>query len=152
MGGDDDEEADDGGDGGPTEEATEVTTDDGEPIYPFSWADGEAAGLTEDLDWGDRCDTERGTARDPDVVGAPPCYLPFEGDNGGATDEGVTADTIKVVRYLAPEQDPIIKYITDAVAVDDTNAADQDTQDKQVDAAADVLPRPTAARSRSSTT
>jgi len=128
-GGDDDD--DDGGDSGPSEQATEVTTPDGDPIYPFSWADGEAAGLTDELDWGERCDTERGTLAIPDVS-AQPCYLPFEGDNGGATEEGVTADTIKVVRYLPPEADPIVKYITDAVAVDDTNADQMDTQTKQV--------------------
>ena len=114
----------------PAEEATEVTNEDGEPIYPFSWADGEAAELTDELDWGERCDTERGTLAIPDVSSSP-CYLPFEGDNGGATDEGVTADTIKIVRYLPPEADPIIKYITDAVAVDDTHADQKDTQTKQ---------------------
>ena len=65
-GGDDDEASDDGGDGGPTEEATDVTTEDGDPIYPFSWADGEAAGLTDELEWGERCDTERGTLAIPD--------------------------------------------------------------------------------------
>jgi hypothetical protein len=129
--GDDDEASDDDG-GGPTEEATDVTTEDGEPIFPFSWADGEASGLTDELDWGERCDTELGTLAIPDVA-APPCYLPFEGDNGGATDEGVTADTIKVVRYLPPETDPILKYVTDAVAVDDTNADRRDTQTKQVE-------------------
>ena len=92
-GGGDDEESDDGGDSGPNEEATEVTTEDGDPIYPFSWADGEASELTDELEWGDRCDTERGTVAIPDLPAAP-CYLPFEGDNGGATDVGVTADTI----------------------------------------------------------
>jgi hypothetical protein len=131
LGGGDDEEADDGGDGGQAEEATDVTNADGEPIYPFSWADGEAAGLTDELEWGDRCDTELGTLAIPDVS-APPCYLPFEGDNGGATEEGVTADTIKIVRYLPPDADPIVKYITDAVAVEDTNADQMDTQTKQI--------------------
>ena len=87
MGGDDDEASDDGGDGGNGEQATEVTTADGEPIFPFSWADGEASGLTDELEWGERCDTETGTHAIP-VVGAQPCYLPFEGDNGGATARG----------------------------------------------------------------
>jgi hypothetical protein len=132
-GGDDDEDAsDDGGDGGTTQEATDVTTADGDPIYPFSWADGEASGLTDELEWGDRCDTDIGRVAIP-AVAASPCYLPFEGDNGGATEEGVTADTIKIVRYLPPEQDPIIKYITDAVAVDDTHEDQKDTQTKQVE-------------------
>ena len=58
-------------------------------------------------------------ARDPRLLRQ--CYAPFEGDNGGVTSPGVTADTIKLVWYLAPEQDPIINYITDAIAGDDTN-------------------------------
>ena len=53
---------------------------------------------------------------------APECYAPFEGDNGGETAPGVTADTIKVVYYLGPDDDPIINYITAAIANDDTNA------------------------------
>src|SRR5690349_14776410 len=80
AGGGDDDDADDGGDAGPSEEATDVTNADGDPIFPFSWADGEASGLTGDLEWGDRCDTELGTLAIPDVASAP-CYLPFEGDN-----------------------------------------------------------------------
>ena len=44
------------------------------------------------------------------------------GDNGGATDHGVTADEITIVYYEGQEADPIIAYITDAIAVDDTNA------------------------------
>jgi hypothetical protein len=126
-GGDDDPEAgSDGGDGGG--EPTEAVDEDGNPIHPFSWADGEASGLTGDLDWGDRCDTERGTVAVPDV-GAAECYLPFEGDNGGETDQGVTADTIKIVRYLGPDEDPVLNYITDAVQVDDTNAEWMETED-----------------------
>ena len=62
----------------------------------------------------------RGRLAFPDYF-APECYAPFEGDNGGATSPGVTEDTIKVVFYLAPEEDPIINYITDAIAGDDTN-------------------------------
>ena len=72
------------------------------------------------MPWDERCDTERGTIAVPDYF-APECYAPFEGDNGGATATGVTADTIKVVYYLAQELDPVIRYITDAIASDDTN-------------------------------
>ena len=63
---------------------------------------------------------QRGRLAFPDYF-APECYAPFDGDNGGATSPGVTDDTIKLVWYLAPEQDPIINYITDAIAGDDTN-------------------------------
>ncbi len=58
---------------------------------------------------------------------APECYAPFEGDNGGETARGVTADTIKVVLYQGPDDDPIINYLSDAVAVDDTNAQSEQT-------------------------
>jgi len=126
MGGGDDDEPEAGGDGGTGgEETTDVTDADGQPVYPFSWADGEASGL-DDLEWGDRCDTERGRLAIPDVS-VQPCYLPYEGANGGATAGGVTEDTIKIVVYLGPDNDPIINYITDAIQVDDTNADTKET-------------------------
>ena len=41
-------------------------------------------------------------------VYAPPCVEPFEGDNGGATSAGVTADAVTVVFYRAdPALDPL---------------------------------------------
>jgi hypothetical protein len=52
---------------------------------------------------------------------APECFAPFEGDNGGATAPGVTGDTIDVVYYEGQQGDPIVAYVTDAIAVDDTN-------------------------------
>jgi hypothetical protein len=116
---------DDGGEeavsGGGTDDTTEVTTQEGEIVYPFSFTDAEEAGMVDDIDWGDRCDTETGRAAVPYFF-APTCYAPFEGDNGGATDEGVTADAIKIVYYQGPDDDFIINYITDAIANDDTNA------------------------------
>ena len=82
-------------------------------------------------EWGDRCDTETGQHAIP-VVGAQPCYLPFEGDNGGATAPGVTADSIKIVVYQGPDTDPVINYVTDAIQVDDDNADTQDTLDNLI--------------------
>ncbi len=67
------------------------------------------------------CDPETGHLAVRDFF-APECYAPFEGDNGGETASGVTADSIKVVYYLGPDDDPIINYITAAIANDDTNA------------------------------
>jgi len=61
-----------------------------------------------DIDFGPNCDTETGRIRLVSVY-APPCVEPFEGDNGGATTPGVTADTIKVVQYLNdPALNPLI--------------------------------------------
>src|SRR5690349_24643607 len=45
------------------------------------------------VDWGPNCDTRTGRVKVP-LSYAPPCVPPFHGDNGGATANGVTADTI----------------------------------------------------------
>ncbi len=50
--------------------------------------------------WGPTCDTSRGTVAVP-LTYAPPCVKPFTGDNGGATAQGVTADTITIALYQA---------------------------------------------------
>jgi hypothetical protein len=86
----------------------------------LSWSDAVEQGIVDDIDWGERCDTERGRVRYPSFF-APECYAPFDGDNGGATDKGVTADSIKIVYYQTPENDPVIDYITREIQVDDTN-------------------------------
>ena len=123
-----------------TEQSTTSTSADssgttaaaGEVTYPLSYSAAKAAGTAGDLDWGDRCDTDRGQLAMPNYFAAE-CYLPFEGDNGGATDQGVTADSIKIVVYLGPDDDPIINYITDAIKVDDTNADAKDAISHWVD-------------------
>ena len=111
--------------GGTDPEGTEPEGGGGTEItFPLSFSDAEAQGI--EVDWGERCDTERGTVAVRDFF-APECFAPFEGDNGGATDTGVTADTIKIVLYQGPDDDPIINYLSDAVAVDDTNAESEAT-------------------------
>ena len=96
---------------------TSAAPSGGEITFPLSFSDAEEQGI--EVEWDERCDTERGTVAVPDFF-APECYAPFEGDNGGATAPGVTGDSIKVVYYLAQEEDPIINYITDAINSDDT--------------------------------
>ena len=88
--------------------------------YPLSYAQAEEMGVADQIDWGDRCDTDTGRLAVPDFF-APECYAPFQGDNGGATAPGVTGEEINVVYYEGQQGDPIIAYITDAIAVDDTN-------------------------------
>lgn len=105
------------------------TTDDpgtggGEVTFPLSFSQAEEQGI--DVAWDERCDTETGRIAIQWFF-APECYAPFEGDNGGATAPGVTADSIKVVLYQGPDDDPVINYLSDAVAVDDTNADSQAT-------------------------
>lgn len=101
------------------------TTADTEPAgvvtYPMSYSQAVEQGLEGAIDWGERCDTTTGRIATPDYF-RPECYAPFEGDNGGETAPGVTADEITIVFYEGQESDPIIAYITDAIAVDDTNA------------------------------
>jgi hypothetical protein len=132
AGGGDDDDDEETNAGGSTETTTEVTTGDGDVTYPLSFRDAEAAGL-DGLDWGERCDTERGQLAIPSYYAAE-CYLPWDGsDNGGATEQGVTADSINMVVYVAPDADPVLDYITDAINNDDTAADVQDTIAKHVE-------------------
>ena len=96
----------------------------GEIVYPLSFSQAEEQGI--EVAWDERCDPETGNLAIKWFF-APECYAPFEGDNGGETTRGVTADTIKVVQYQGPDDDPIINYLSDAVSVDDTNAESQQT-------------------------
>lgn len=93
--------------------------------YPLSYPEAVELGVVDDIDWGDRCDTSVGRIAVIDYF-APFCMAPFSGDNGGATHQGVTADSITIVHYMGPDGDPIINYITDAIAVDDTNAQEKE--------------------------
>ena len=93
-----------------------------------SWTQAEEQGITDTIDWGERCDTTTGRAAYPSFF-APECYAPFTGDNGGATATGVTADSVKVIYYLTPETDPVIDFITREIQVDDTNQQVADTLD-----------------------
>jgi hypothetical protein len=102
----------DGGDGG------------GEITYPLSFSQAQEQGI--DVAWDERCDTETGRVAIQWFF-APECYAPFDGDNGGATAPGVTADSIKVVLYQGPDDDPVINYLTQPIAVDDTNAESEQT-------------------------
>lgn len=122
----------------PDPDTSEPTTDDPDPDDPtpsdpvsddpmeaimadgvVTWAEADAAGLTGEFDWGDRCDTDRGTYAYPDFF-AGGCVVPWEGDNGGATETGVTADTITIVVYTAPEVDPVLDYVTGPINNDDS--------------------------------
>ena len=88
--------------------------------YPLSYSQAVEQGIEDTIDWGARCDTTTGRLAVPDYF-RPECYAPFVGDNGGETAPGVTADEITVVYYEGQANDPIIAYITDTIAVDDTN-------------------------------
>jgi hypothetical protein len=99
-----------GGDDGDDEAATDGATTSEEELIasgPMTWQKAEQEGETANIDWGPNCDTETGKIKLVSTY-APPCVEPFEGDNGGATSPGVTADAVKVVEYIAdPALDPL---------------------------------------------
>jgi hypothetical protein len=120
AGGGDDDNGDDGG-------SDEAASTAGEGALSFS----DAAEQDVEVDWPDTCDTETGNIAIPSFF-APECYAPFEGDNGGATDVGVTADTITIVYYQSPPN-PITEFITGAIGSTDTNEESAETLQGYID-------------------
>ena len=108
----------------PTDDGTESGDESPLPDGVMSFSVAEELGL--DVDFGERCDTDTGRVK-VQTFFAPECYAPFEGDNGGATARGVTADTITIVQWVSQDQDPILEFLTSAITNDDTNADDEAT-------------------------
>jgi ABC-type branched-subunit amino acid transport system substrate-binding protein len=116
-----------GGDDGDDEAATDGATATQDELIasgPMTWQKAEQEGET-GIDWGPNCDTETGKIMLVSTY-APPCVEPFEGDNGGATSPGVTADTVKVVEYITdPTLDPLTAATVSGAGADvnpETNA------------------------------
>jgi hypothetical protein len=110
-----------GGDDGDEASGTSTTAAGGtEPGAngAISFSQAEEEGL--DVEFSDTCDPETGRLMFPSYF-SPECYANVE-DNGGATDDGVTADSIKVVVYIAPDEDPILDFIFGSIQNDDTAA------------------------------
>jgi len=64
--------------------------------------------LGKTVEFGENCDTTTGRVKLPSLYAAP-CVEPFTGKNGGATSPGVTADSIKIIAYVAdPSKDPLL--------------------------------------------
>ncbi len=104
--------------GGDDDETASTTSLDGDAVGSgaLSFSAAEEQGI--EVDWPETCDTETGRLAIPNEF-APECYAPFEGDNGGATDEGVTADTITIAYYQSPPN-PISDFLTSGFGVNDT--------------------------------
>ena len=96
------------------------------PAGVLPWEVAKAEGKTEEINWGDRCDTSKGVLALP-VTPAPTCYAPYEGPTGGASATGVTADAIKVVVYTAQEDDPVLSFIYNQIGNTDTPAGTFET-------------------------
>jgi len=92
---------------------------------PVTYAEAKDAGEDGDHKWPDTCDTDKGAVKLPTVY-ALPCVPEFEGDNGGATSSGVTADSIKVVFYTA-DQGTDLTAILGAMGANDTPQQREDT-------------------------
>ena len=89
--------------------------------------------LGEDVDFGPTCDTDTGRIMLKSVY-APPCVEPFEGDNGGATSPGVTADTVKIVFYQGdPALDPLLSATAEDAGADVNPESAQQTVQGYVD-------------------
>ena len=95
---------------------------------PMTPAKAELEGV--EVDFGEDCDTQTGRIKLPTLYAAP-CVEPFEGDNGGATSQGVTEDEILIVRYeFDPTIDPVAASLVRATGIDtDPEAAFQTAQD-----------------------
>ncbi len=107
---------DGGGSGGDTEVASQEELIRSGPMTPQK-AELEGVDVA-DIDFGPNCDTELGTIMLVSVY-APPCVEAFEGDNGGATSPGVTADEIKIVSYQAdPALDPLTAATVEQAGAD----------------------------------
>ncbi len=72
---------------------------------PILYNQAKAGGCEADFTWSDQCDTETGRLMLPTAEPLD-CVPAFSGDNGGATSPGVTADAIKIARYVA-KPDPL---------------------------------------------
>jgi len=72
---------------------------------PLFYNDAKSQGVADKYKW-HNCDTTTGYTAIPTLNPAP-CVEEFDGNNGGATSTGVTADTIRIGYYI-PKQDPTL--------------------------------------------
>ena len=115
-----------GDDGGEDSEVSDLPSGQAlsEDDFARTFADLEEAGI--DVDWPDTCDTDRGRLAMP-LFFSPECIEPWEGDdNGGATDVGVTEDTIRIAYYQSPPN-PIEDFILGAIRNEDTPETNNET-------------------------
>jgi hypothetical protein len=120
-GGDDD---DDDGDAAGLDVDSDALAEAG----PITFQRAEDEGL-DDVDFGDHCDPETGRIELPTTLAAQ-CVEAFDGDNGGATSQGVTDDEILVVSYATnPELDPLASSIASGGGADTDPALTEEALD-----------------------
>ncbi len=85
------------------------------------------------INWGPTCDTKRGTVKIPYSYAAP-CVKPFTGNNGGATSQGVTKDSILVVVYIGdPAKNPLQSATIKGAGADISPATAKETYQGYID-------------------
>jgi hypothetical protein len=98
---------------------------------PISYAQAADGGCEDDFDWGEHCDLETGKLEMP-TSNPPDCVPAFEGDNGGATSTGVTADAIRVARYI-PQPDPATEAFLRSIGAADEQSQVDETYDNYLE-------------------
>jgi hypothetical protein len=88
------------------------------PEGVITWSMAQDQGL--DVEFPDTCDHETGLVAIPFLFRTE-CVAPVD-DNGGATADGVTGDSIKVVVWLPSEDDPVRALVLQRIGFDATNA------------------------------
>src|SRR4051812_24749927 len=120
SGGDDDKKADNA-----SNSTTDISTSGGPTVISDSNKDS--------IDWGPTCDTTTQKVKIPFTYAAP-CVKPFTGDNGGATAQGVTADSIKVVVYVGdPAKNPLQAAQVRGAGADTSPATAKETYQGYID-------------------
>jgi hypothetical protein len=108
-----------GSDKKPTATTSSSNSSRGAAALPTGAVPFSQKGNRTDLTFMDTCDPSTGRLAMPFFF-AQECFANVK-DNGGATAKGVTADTITVVVYLAPDTDPILDFITAPIKVKETS-------------------------------
>jgi Periplasmic binding protein len=107
-----------GGDDDGEESTGETAAPTGElPEGVVTWSMAQEEGI--DATFSDTCDTESGMVAIPFFFRTE-CIADVEGDNGGATADGVTGDTIKIVAWLPSDNDPIFELARRALGIDES--------------------------------
>jgi hypothetical protein len=108
-----------GDDDDPDAAGDEAAAPSGElPDGVVTWSMAQDQGL--DATFPDTCDTESGRVAIPFFFRTE-CVADMEGDdNGGATADGVTGDTIKIVAWLPNEDDPVFGFVRQALGIDES--------------------------------
>lgn len=88
-----------GGDDEDDGTSTDAVTDREELVRSGPMTPEKAELVSGEFEHGPDCDPETDRIKMPSVY-APPCVEPFDGDNVGATSQGVTDETIKLVYYV----------------------------------------------------